>query len=354
MKKQRIGILTAGGDCPGLNSTIRAIVKTAREKYNMETVGFMHGFQGILTGDYRELTSSRVSGILTKGGTILGTSREKPFSDEGIKDRHPEKIKKVYDELGLDCLLTLGGNGTQKTAYKLAVQQDMNVIGLPKTIDNDIFGTEICFGFYSAVDIATEAIDRIHTTAHSHNRIMVVEIMGHHTGWLALYSGVAGGGDVILIPEIPYDVEVIAKSIEKRSQAGKEFSIVAVAEGALSLEEAALSKKAFKEKRAGEPSIGYRIAKEIEAATGLESRLTVLGYVQRGGSPNPQDRILSTKMGAFAVDMVKNKEYGRMVAMRNGKIVSLDLEEVAGKIRYVPKDDPILRAGRNIGTCFGD
>lgn len=354
MERQRIGILTAGGDCPGLNATIRAIVKTAWEKYDMETVGFIHGYRGLLEPEYRILTPDAVSGILTRGGTILGTSREKPFSEEGLAAGAPERIRATYDELGLSCLLVLGGNGTQKTGHKLATVQGMNIIGLPKTIDNDIFGTEVCFGFQSAVDIATDAIDRIHTTAHSHNRIMVVEVMGHHAGWLALYAGVAGGGDVILIPEIPYSMDNIAGAIRKRVEEGKEFSIVVVAEGALSAEEAAMDKKEFREMRASSRSIGYRVAKEIEEATGLESRLTVLGYVQRGGSPCPQDRILSTRMGAYAVDMVKNREFGRMVAMRGGKVTSVDLEEVSGRIRFVPPDDSILRAGRNIGTCFGD
>jgi len=225
MRKKRFGILTAGGDCPGLNAAIRAIVKTAHQQYDMEAIGFQHGYKGILDRDYSVLTPDKVSGILTVGGTILGTSREKIFKNEPGDERDkPGIIREVYDELGLECLVVLGGNGTNKKAYLLQEAVGINVIGLPKTIDNDIVGTEQCFGFSSAVTIATEAIDRIHTTAHSHNRIMVIELMGHHAGWLALYAGVSGGGDVILLPEIPYDIQCVAKAINKRAQQGKEFS----------------------------------------------------------------------------------------------------------------------------------
>lgn len=353
--KKRFGILTAGGDCPGLNATIRAIVKTAHEKYDMEAIGFQHGYKGILDREYRLLTPASVSGILTVGGTILGTSREKVMkNEEGDERDKPAIIREVYDELDLDCLIVLGGNGTNKKAYQLQQAVGINVIGLPKTIDNDIVGTEQCFGFSSAVTIATEAIDRIHTTAHSHNRIMVIELMGHHAGWLALYAGVAGGGDVILLPELPYDIECVAQAINKRAEQGKEFSIVVVAEGALSKKEAAMKKNQRKKFLAESPSAGYRVAKAIEKATGLESRITVLGYVQRGGIPNAWDRILATKMGSYAADMLHAEDYGRMVALIDGRVSSVDLAVVADKVRYVDEGDRILQAARSIGTCFGD
>lgn len=354
MARKRFGILTAGGDCPGLNATLRSLVKTAHETFDMEAIGFRHGFKGILEKDYVRLSPDKVSGILTVGGTILGTSREKVFKNKPGDERDkPALIRQVYDELDLDCLVVLGGNGTQKKAYHLQEAVGLNVLGLPKTIDNDIVGTEACFGFSSAVSIATEAIDRIHTTAHSHNRIMVVELMGHHAGWLALYSGIAGGGDVILIPEIPYNIEAVAAAIKKRSRQGKGFSIVVVAEGALSEAEAAMKKKARKAFLAGKPSAGYRVAKAIEAATGLESRITVLGYVQRGGPPNAWDRVLSTRMGAYACQMLAREEYGRMVAQIDDHITSVDLAQVAGKVRQVPADHRLLSAGRYIGTSFG-
>lgn len=352
---KRFGILTAGGDCPGLNATIRAIVKTAQEKYSMEVLGFRHGFRGLLEGDHTIIGPEMVSGILTQGGTILGTSREPVFrNEEGDTRDKPALIRQVYDRLGLECLVVLGGNGTHRKAYLLQQETGIRVIGLPKTIDNDIYGTDQCFGFASAVQIAAEAIDRIHTTAHSHNRVMVVEVMGHHAGWLALYAGVAGGGDVILIPEIPYDLPCIAGSINRRAAAGKEFSIAVVAEGALSRKEAKMSKKERKKSLRNKPSVGFRVASQIEKETGLESRMTVLGYVQRGGSPCPEDRLLATRMGSCAADMIASGQFGRMVSLRDGRVTSVDLGVVADRIRYVGAQDPLLVAARNIGTCFGD
>lgn len=265
-----------------------------------------------------------------------------------------EAIKKNYKKWKLDALVVLGGNGTNTTGSLLA-NEGLNVIGMPKTIDNDIVGTDITFGFHTAVNVATEAIDRIHTTAHSHSRVMVVEVMGHKAGWLGLYSAIAGGGDVCLIPEIPYDINSVAKNVLARRDAGKEFSIVVVAEGALSVEEAKMDKKTFKKERAAmQQSIGYRVAKELEAATGLESRTSVLGYLQRGGTPCAYDRVLATQFGAAAADMLYRGEFGKLVAMQDNKIIGIPLDTCAGKVKNISLDDPLIAEGRSVGICFGD
>lgn len=356
-KVKRFGILTSGGDAPGLNAAIRGVARTAIEEFGMEVVGIQNGYRGLIQGNAHRMTADDFTGILTRGGTILGTAREKPFKNPlPDKDgKYPiDYIKENYNKWKLDALVVLGGNGTNTTGSLLA-REGLNVIGLPKTIDNDLVLTDVTFGFHTAVSIATEAIDRIHTTAHSHNRIMIIEVMGHKAGWLGLYAGVAGGGDVILIPEIPYNIDSIAKHLKKRRDAGKEFSIVVVAEGALSQAEARLDKKAFKKSRqAMANSIGYRVAHELEAATDLESRVTVLGYVQRGGTPVPYDRALATLFGTEAVHMMVRGDFGKMVALQNGKVVGVPLEDVAKKIKNVPLDCQILRAGREVGTCFGD
>jgi len=336
----RIGILTAGGDCPGLNSAIRAVGKAAILEYGMEAIGISSGFLGLINKDVIELNENDLSGILTLGGTILRTSREKPFSlNTDLPSDKPALIKKNYKEIGLDCLICIGGNGTMKTAYQL-YKEGMNVIGIPKTIDNDVWGTDVSFGFHSAVDIATEAIDRIHTTANSHKRTMVIEVMGHSTGWLALYSGIAGGGDIILIPEIPYNLDSIAKTIIKRYEDKKPYSIIVVAEGI----ESPKPKK----------SRGQYIAKNIMEMTGIETRETILGYVQRGGSPSAYDRIISTRLGAAAVELASKKKYGVMVALHAWKAVPVPLSQVAGKIKTVPVNDPLIVKGRLIGVSFGD
>ncbi len=317
------GILTSGGDAPGLNAAIRGVAKTAIENYGMKVIGIQDGYRGLINGNFRELQPDDFSGILTKGGTILGTSREKPFKNP-VQDPVSgfiavESIKRNYAKLGLDALVVLGGNGTNTTG-SLLYEEGLNVIGLPKTIDNDLAHTDVTFGFHTAVTVATEAIDRLHTTAHSHNRIMIIEVMGHKAGWLALYAGVAGGGDVILIPEIPYHIEAVAEHLQNRKEQGKAFSIVVVAEGALSENEAVLDKKAFKQARRAMPySIAYRIAGELEQATGLESRVTVLGYLQRGGTPSPYDRILATQFGVEAAHMMARGEFGKMVCLVNGQ-----------------------------------
>jgi len=357
-KVEKFGILTSGGDAPGLNAAIRAVVRTAISSYGMKALGIEHGYRGLIDGMAHELLLDDVSGILTRGGTILGTSRESPFKklefdpETGMND--VEKILAQYKEWELDALVVLGGNGTNTTGAHLA-KAGLNIIGLPKTIDNDLVLTDTSFGFHTAVSVATEAIDRLHTTAHSHDRIMVIEVMGHKAGWLALYAGIAGGGDVILIPEIPYNIENIAKHLKKRQKQGKIFSIVVVAEGAMNKEESMMDKKTFKKTRKEmKNSIGYRIAQELEEATGLESRVTVLGYLQRGGTPVSADRVLATQMGVEAAHMLYRGEFGKMVAMQEGRLLGVPLEEVAGKIKMVEKTHPLVKAAREVGTCFGE
>jgi 6-phosphofructokinase 1 len=337
---KRIGILTAGGDCPGLNAAIRAVSKPAILKYGIEVIGISSGFLGLIEKDYVQITEEKLSGILTLGGTILGTSREKPFKKEpnfiDTVDK-PQIIKKNYEELGLDCLVCIGGNGTQKTAHKLG-ELGMNVIGLPKTIDNDIWGTDTCFGFDSAVTIATEAIDRLHTTANSHRRVMIIELMGHKAGWISLYSGVAGGGDIILIPEIEYREEVVADFVLKRSKRHG-ATIVVVAEGIRKPEKI---------------SAGQYISEVISNLTELETRVTVLGYIQRGGTPSANDRIIATRFGTAALEMIVNKEFGKMVALKENQIVAVDLDEVGGKLKLVDPEDKLIKSAKSLGTSFGE
>ncbi len=338
---QRIGILTAGGDCPGLNAAIRGVGKTAIVKYGMKLVGISDGFTGMINKEFRELSEQDLSGILTVGGTILGTSREKPFKSNGKGKNEiskPVLIKEHYDQMGLDCLVCIGGNGTLKTANLLS-QEGLNVVGIPKTIDNDVWGTDLTFGFDSAVNIATEAIDRLHSTANSHKRIMIIEVMGHNAGWIALYSGVAGGGDVILIPEIEHDDKKIAEYLLHRANENKPYSIVVVAEGI---------------KCPGKDcSAAQYISKKINELTGLETRETVLGYVQRGGTPSPMDRVLATRYGTAAADMIAERNYGKMVALRNGQIVPVPLDDVSGKLKLIQTDDPLVLQAHSMGTSFG-
>jgi len=353
---KRFGILTAGGDCPGLNAAIRGVCRAAYDCYGMEIVGIAKGFRGLIEEDTKVLQPEDFSGILTRGGTILGSSREKPFSRVDKDEVALEKIsaiKDTYSKLKLDCIVVLGGNGTNTTGYKLA-WEGLNVIGLPKTIDNDIVGTDKTFGFDSALSIGTEAIDRLHSTAQSHSRVIVIELMGHKAGWLSLYAGVAGGGDVILLPEIPYDVRAIGNHLEQRAKTGKTFSIVVVAEGALSVKEAAMEKKDRKKYRAENgPSVAYRVAKEIGEETGMETRATVLGYVQRGGVPSASDRVLATSLGTAAVELLAKGSYGRMVALNGTEIDSVDLSIPEGKVKSVPLDHYMLDTARGVGTCLG-
>ncbi len=341
-KPKKIGILTAGGDCPGLNAAIRGVGKTAIVEYGMEVIGFNAGYLGLINNDYRALKESQLSGILTLGGTILGTSREKPYKlvkKNGKPDTHkPEKIKKNYKKLGLDCLVCIGGNGTMKTASMLT-KEGLNVIGIPKTIDNDVWGTDVTFGFDSAVQIATDAIDRLHTTANSHQRVMIIEIMGHHAGWLALYSGVAGGGDIILLPELPYNIRSVCKKIESRYEDNKPYSIVVVAEGI---------------EHPKEKSAAAYLSEAIQTYTGIETRETVLGYIQRGGSPTPMDRILATRYGAHAAQCIADEKFGTMVAMKNNELTTVPLEDVGSNLRLVQQEHPLILKARKMGVSFGD
>jgi len=339
-KTLRIGIVTAGGDCPGINAAIRGVGKTAILEYGMEVVGISSGFLGLINQEYTILDENQLSGILTVGGTILGTSRENPFkkSSSILSIDKPKLIRKHYKELGLDALVCIGGNGTMRTAAHLA-EEGLNVIGIPKTIDNDVWGTDVSFGFDSALWIATEAIDRLHTTANSHKRIMVIEVMGHHAGWLALFSGIAGGGDVILLPEVEFDIDIVAKCLKRRAINKKPYSIVVVAEGI-----------PFKK---GD-SAGRYIADAIKEKTGLETRETILGYIQRGGSPSPMDRVLGTRFGASAVELIAQQKFGQMVNLSGNQISSIPLSEVGGKLRLVPMNLPLIHKTRKMGVCFGD
>jgi len=341
LKPKKIGILTAGGDCPGLNAAIRGVGKTAIVEYGMEVYGFNAGYLGLINGDYTILKEADLSGILTLGGTILGTSREKPYkidkSGNNEEDK-PEKIRQTYKNLGLDCVVCIGGNGTMKTANMIS-QEGLNVIGVPKTIDNDVWGTDVTFGFDSALQIATDAIDRLHTTANSHQRVMIIEVMGNHAGWLALYSGVAGGGDIILLPELPYNIKSVCKKIERRYEDKKPYSIIVVAEGI---------------DHPKNLSAATHIAGEIERCTGIETRNTVLGYIQRGGSPTPNDRILATRYGAFAAQCIAEERYGTMVAIRKGELTTVSLEETGGNLRLVDPEHPLIEKARKLGVSFGD
>ncbi len=354
----KIGILTSGGDCPGLNAAIRGVAKSAYEHMeNVEIVGIANGYSGLINGEARSFKKEDFSGILTLGGTILGTART-PFKNmRKIEDDNIDKVSsmvKNYEKLNLDCLLTLGGNGTHKTAHLLS-SEGLNIIGLPKTIDNDIWGTDVTFGFHTAVDIATEVIDRLHTTAASHGRVMIVELMGNKAGWLTLYAGIAGGADIILIPEIPYDRKSVLDAVEKRAAMGKAFSIIAVAEGAKRTDEAQLKKKALAEKRQeeGTTSLSLRIAGAIQSALGIESRVTVPGHIQRGGSPSAYDRILATKFGARAAELISDKKFGYTVALADNKLTENPLSLVAGKTKTVPKEDRIIQLAKKMGVCFG-
>lgn len=336
----RIGILTSGGDCPGINATIRGVCKTAINHYGMEVFGIHSGFRGLLDDDIIQLTDNSLSGLLNMGGTILGTSREKPFKRKGTSSMSEDKpaiLLNTIQKHQLDCIVCIGGNGTQKTAAKLA-EAGVNVISIPKTIDNDVWGTDVSFGFDSAVSIATDAIDRLHSTASAHQRVMVIEVMGHKAGWIALYSGMAGGGDIILLPEIPFDIHRIGDAIIGRLKKGKPYSIVVVAEGIPTVD--------------GKKAAQY-IAEEIEYETGFETRETVLGYIQRGGSPTAFDRNLATRMGGHATELIANGQFGRMVALKGSEISSVPLSEVAGKLKLVTEDHDLVVQGRRLGVCFG-
>ncbi|WP_310450742.1 ATP-dependent 6-phosphofructokinase [Sulfuritalea sp.] len=370
-----IGILTAGGDSPGLNAAIRGVGKALLGHYGMHVVGFRDGFRGLMENRTATLDGGQLSGILTVGGTILGTSRDKPHKmPVGGKILNMlDTIADNYRANRLDCLVCLGGGGTVKNALRLK-QMGLNVITLPKTIDNDVAGTDVTFGFDTALGIATEAIDRLHSTAHSHHRIIVVEIMGHRAGWLALGAGIAGGADVILIPEIPYDVDSVAEAIRARARGGKPFSIVAVAEGAISKQDLAAiaaaraaGRKSAKQKdarkaddqEADAAELLYadrtlRLAKRLEALTGLEARVTILGHVQRGGAPSAADRLLATRLGTACADLIAKGTHGVMVAAKGEDTQPVRLEDVAGKVKTVPLKHSWIGSARRVGTNFGD
>ncbi len=368
--KKLIGLLTSGGDSPGLNAALRGIGKAVLGRYGMEVIGFRDGFRGLMENRVQALDSSSFSGILTVGGTILGTSRDKPYAMPvgGKMMDMTDVIVDNYRKHHLDALVCLGGGGTAKNAYHLA-QQGINVITLPKTIDNDVAMTDATFGFDTALGIATEALDRLHSTAHSHHRVIILEVMGHKAGWLALGSGIAGGADVILIPEIPYDTEKIAEAILDRSRGGHGFSIVAIAEGAMSTEAAqadADEKKKDKKKKerkadqsdgeSDEISTGHslRLAQQLETLTGLESRVTILGYLQRGGIPSAGDRLLATRLGTACAEFINQDHYGIMVAARGDGVEAVPLEQVVGKRKTVPLDHGWIETARSVKTCLGD
>ena len=361
MAKKRIGILTSGGDCPGLNATIRGVAKACFDRMgtdNVQLVGIQNGYYGLINNIAREMEPSEFSGILTQGGTILGTKRQPFKMISNIGEDNVDKVKQMkdtYKKQKLDCLFTLGGNGTHKTANLLS-EEGLNVIGLPKTIDNDIFGTDVTFGFHTAVDIATDVIDRLHTTAASHSRILMVEIMGNKAGWLTLYSGIAGGADAIIIPEIPYDIDKICEAMQKRTDNGHRFWIVAGAEGAYSKEEAKMKKKerAKAREEAGITTATSRIAGQIQKATGIETRVCVPGHMLRGGSPSAYDRILATRFGVRAAQLIADEKYGVSVALIKSKIGENPLKDVAGKTKFVEPDDNYVITAKHLGVSFGD
>ena len=359
-KKTRVALITSGGDCQGLNAAIRGVGKALFQKVeNVEIFGMYDGYRGLIECDYKFMEPDDFSGILTEGGTILGTSRQRYIPGKDIVDENGESLipamLDTYNRLNLDCLVIMGGNGTQKSA-KLLSDAGMNVVTLPKTIDNDIFGTDTTFGFQSAVDIATNVIGYIHTTASSHSRIFVVELMGRDAGWLTLNAGIASGADIVLLPEIPYDINNVVAEIEARKKKGRSFTIVACAEGAVSKEETALGEEEKRRRRESSlyPTVSYKIAAQLEKLTGQEARVTVPGHYQRGGPPCPYDRVLATQFGTAAADLIVNKQYDRMVAIQGGEIVSIPLEEAASRTKFLPVDHPLIKVARDIGICFGD
>lgn len=359
---KRIGVLTGGGDAPGLNAVIRAVVKTAIREYGMTVVGFENGFGGLIKNKARELTESNVVGILPRGGTILGTTnRDNPFHYpvvKGTETKYVDVSDRVFENMsihGIEGLIVIGGDGSLAIAKELS-DQGLKVVGVPKTIDNDLSATDQTFGFDTALTTASEAIDKLHTTAESHHRVMVLEVMGRYAGWIALTAGLAGGADVILIPEIPYNIDVVIEKINARSKERKKFSIVVVAEGTKPIDgEMVVSKyveNSFEPIRLG--GIGNVVAQAVEASTGKETRVTVLGHLQRGGSPTPYDRILATRYGAGAVNLLAEGNFGRMVCLKGQNIESVSLEQAIGEMHKVPVDGELVKVARQLGICLGD
>jgi 6-phosphofructokinase 1 len=369
-----VGVLTAGGDTPGLNAALRALGKSALGEYDLQLIGFYDGFRGLMNDRSVILDEQRLSGILTFGGTILGTSRDKPHRmpvGDKLMDM-TDAMLEIYEKHHLDALVCIGGGGTQKNAFRL-MQKGMHVITIPKTIDRDIAMTDTTIGFDTALGIATDAIDRLHSTAHSHHRIILVELMGHNAGWLALGAGIAGGADVILIPEIPFDPEVIAEAILDRVRSGKRFSIVAISEGATPKKAAAEFDALMKEKKNSKTKEGKEkaekkieswqnsqsnktmlLAQELEKLTGLESRVTILGYVQRGGTPSARDRLLATELGTAAASLLAKEKYGCMVAVHEERMEAVPLDQVVDRRKVVPIDHSWIKAAKRVGTCLGD
>jgi 6-phosphofructokinase 1 len=332
----RIGILTGGGDCPGLNAVIRAVVRKGVNEYGHAIVGYKAGWRGVLTDDVVNLTPDNTSGILQRGGTILGSSRTNPFKEE----RGVERVKESLDEERIDGLIAVGGEDTLGVAAKLT-SEGINVVGVPKTIDNDLSATDFTFGFNTAVQICTDAIDRLHTTAESHNRVIVLEVMGRHAGWIATYAGIAGGADAILVPERPFDIDEVCEHIQHRHRKGRTFSIVVVAEGAKPEEGSEFvqedaGKDAFGHVRLG--GIGVGLEREIEQRTGFETRVTILGHIQRGGTPTAFDRVLATRFGIAAIDAVHEGDFGKMVALQGTKIVRVPLGDAVGTLKTLDPD----------------
>lgn len=359
---KKIGVLTGGGDCPGLNAVLRAVVKTAMGKYEWEVIGFKDGYRGLVMNDYIKFNSRDVSGILDKGGTILGSSnRDNPFNFRLEKDgkvEYKDLSERVIDNVSMheiDCMVLIGGDGTLTSARDFA-RKGLKIVGVPKTIDNDLSATDTTFGFMTAVETATEAIDKLHSTAEAHHRVMILEVMGRYAGWIALESGIAGGADVILLPEIPYNINSIIDKIAERKQQGKHFSIIVVAEGAKPKDGDVVVSKIVENSpdpiRLG--GIGNRIADDIEKATGHETRVTVLGHLQRGGRPVPYDRILSTRYGVAAVELINEGKFGKMVALQGNSITDVSLEDAVGKLKTVDINGELIKIARSVGVGFGD
>ena len=356
----RVGICTSGGDCQGLNTAIRAVGKALYEHIeNVEIYGMYDGYRGLIDCDYKFMQPADFSGIINLGGTILGTSRQRFIPGKDIVDENGDSLipamKDTYNRINLDCLVVMGGNGTQKSA-KLLADAGMNIVTLPKTIDNDIFGTDITFGFQSAVDIATNVIDCIHTTATSHGRIFVVECMGRDAGWLPLSPGIGSGADAILLPEIPYDVNSLTDLITSRRKKGRGFTIIACAEGAVEKGDRLLTEEEARAKKEAEKysTVSYKLAADLERITGQDARVVVPGHYQRGGPPCPYDRVLATQFGAAAANLIAEKQYGRMVAVRGGEITSISIDEAASRTKFLPTDHPMIQVARDIGICLGD
>ncbi|MDX2128905.1 MAG: ATP-dependent 6-phosphofructokinase [Chloroherpetonaceae bacterium] len=356
-----VGILTSGGDCSGLNATLRAAVKTLLADYGVKVIGYRDGFRGMIENEYRELTNKDVSGILSIGGTILGTSNKaNPFRQYqpetgDFKDVSKRVVEDAH-KLGIDALIAIGGDGTMSMAARFT-EMGLPTVGIPKTIDNDLMATDLTFGFYTAVQIVCESIDRINTTAMSHHRVMVIEVMGRYAGWIALYGGMAGGADVILLPEIPYDIEKVVEVCKNRNKQGQGFTIIVIAEGAKATDGKLVVQKMVKESfdqlRLG--GVGHRLAAELEEfLKDIEVRVTILGHLQRGGTPTAFDRILSTRFGSYAAHMVMRGEFAKMVALRGAQMVAVPISEVAGKNKFVPPTHDLIRSGKSLGISFGD